>query len=245
VTGSSRSTNYPVLNPYAATNSGLLDIVVTKLDGNDGQILYSTYFGGEFDDEGWGIDVDPEGQAHVTGITGSGFFFPVVNAFQPVSGGLRDAFVLKLSASGSHVIYSSFLGGYNEDGGYGIAVGPNNSAYVTGYTYSATQYPLPGTDWSQSGTNLFDNAFLAQILPINPSLRGRLDEQDALVLAWPAELSSFKVVSTGTLGRTNTTWTNVTATPVIVGPPADPDSLSVVVITNPPPNQFYKLAPPW
>ena len=71
--------------------------------------------------------------------------FPITaSAFQPVIGGNDNAFVTKLSASGSSFLYSSYLGGDNEDIAYGIAVDGTANAYVTGLTYSVT-FPVTGS----------------------------------------------------------------------------------------------------
>ena len=59
--------------------------------------------------------------------------FPVVNALQPLyGGGIADVFVTKINPSGSALLYSTYLGDSGTDFGYGIAVGSNGNAYVTG-----------------------------------------------------------------------------------------------------------------
>jgi len=74
-------------------------------------LLYSTYLGGERDDQISGLAVDASGSVYVGGSTSS-LTFPIVNAFQPTYGGSYfDAFVSKLSPSGSAWVYSSYLGG--------------------------------------------------------------------------------------------------------------------------------------
>ena len=73
-------------------------------------LVYSTYLGGDIFDTGSGIAIDAAGNAYVTGNTLS-FTFPVVDAFQPVGAGQDDAFVAKLNAAGSALVYSSYLGG--------------------------------------------------------------------------------------------------------------------------------------
>jgi hypothetical protein len=85
--------------------------------------------------------VDNSGNAYVTGSTGSSF--PTVNALYPTYGGYpySDAFIFKLSADGSHAVYSTYLGGSGEDAGYGIAVDGSGNAYVTGTT-SSSDFPI-------------------------------------------------------------------------------------------------------
>ena len=114
---------------------------MTKLNAS-GALVYSTYLGGTSDDRGYGIAVDTSGNAYVTGGNIGGGF-PTLNAFQGAFGGGDsyggDAFVTKLSASGA-LVYSTYLGGTGEDGGYGIAVDGSGNASVTGYTAS-TNFP--------------------------------------------------------------------------------------------------------
>ena len=121
------------------------DAFVTKLNAAGNALVYSTYLGGNIFDEASGIAVDIAGNAYITGNTLS-FDFPTVAAFQPARAGERDAFVAKLNAAGSALIYSSYLGGSaqsetdfeGEDAGLRIAVAPaGGAAYVIGRTLSA------------------------------------------------------------------------------------------------------------
>ncbi|MCK4614481.1 MAG: DUF2341 domain-containing protein, partial [Thermoplasmata archaeon] len=110
--------------------------------GGLGAMGYSTYLGGGSYDYGEAIAVDSNGNAYITGYTWS-FDFPTVNAYDSSYNDNADAFVSKLdpSQSGtSSLLYSTFLGGSGDDGGYGIAVGSSGNAYVTGYT-SSTDFP--------------------------------------------------------------------------------------------------------
>ena len=96
--------------------------------------------------------MDSSGNAYITGGTWSSDF-PTQNPLQPDYGGSSDAFVAKLNASGSSLIYSTYLGGGNYDYGRGIAVDSSGNAYITGFTYSVdfpTQNPLQ-PDYSLSG----------------------------------------------------------------------------------------------
>jgi hypothetical protein len=154
VTGVTESSEFPttpgVVQPQPGDNRLCFyrlctDAFVTKLNASGTALVYSTYLGGDMFDEGVGIAVDTAGNAYVTGSTSS-FTFPTVQAFQPRLGGESDAFVAKLNATGSTLVYSSYLGGGKTseeyfdgyDGGIRIAVdGAGTNAYVIGQTYSA------------------------------------------------------------------------------------------------------------
>ena len=80
--------------------------------------------------------LDPAGNAWLTGITNSADFPVTVTAVDPSFNGVADAFVAELSANGSSLLYSSYLGGSQSDGGDDIARDPSGDIYVAGHTYS-------------------------------------------------------------------------------------------------------------
>src|SRR5262249_53216193 len=129
---------------FQTANAGSDDGFVAKLDpaqSGAASLLYSTYLGGSDSEQGTAIAVDGEGHADVTGVTrsagGPGNTFPTtVNAFQPANAGGFDAFVTKLNAQGSGLLYSTYLGGGFLEIGWGIAVDGQGDAYVTGQTNS-------------------------------------------------------------------------------------------------------------
>jgi hypothetical protein len=104
----------------------------------DPVLVYSTYAGGSDVDFGFGIAVDAEGYAYVTGLTRSPDFPTTANAFQPgFHGGTEDVFVTKLNREGSAVVYCTYLGGSFFDQAFDITVDTKGDAYVTGTTASA------------------------------------------------------------------------------------------------------------
>jgi hypothetical protein len=124
---------------------GDLDAFVTKLNAAGTALLYSTYLGNSAYDGGFGIAVDTLGNAYVTGVTdGSGFPGTAGNSIQSTNGGLGDAFVTKLNASGTAILYSTYLGGSDHDEGLAIAVDQAGNSYVTGRT-STSGSGFPGT----------------------------------------------------------------------------------------------------
>jgi len=145
-------------------------------------LSYSTYLGGSNIDGANAIAVAPDKTAFITGGTYS-LDFPTAHPLQPNHGGpddfFKDAFVSKLSADGSMLLYSTYLGGKNEDIGYGIAVDAFGDAYVTGTTESP-DFPVPstipsfnplcggdgqcGASWNPQGF-LVRNAFVIKLNP--------------------------------------------------------------------------------
>jgi hypothetical protein len=137
------------------------DVFVTKLDASGSGLVYSTYIGGSNGDSGQGIAVDGSGNAYVTGSTGSNNYDVTVGAFQTTHGGgyygyYYDVFVTKLNASGSGLVYSTFIGGNGADEGYGIAVDGSGNAYVTGYTSSTDYDVTPGAFQTSGGGSYYD-----------------------------------------------------------------------------------------
>lgn len=144
LTGRTKSFDFPTVNALQPEfHGGSSDVFVIKLNNAGSAFIYSTYLGGGGQDMGWGITTDSVGNAYVTGTTQtrSGLpptvnDFPVANAFQPLYGGVQDAFVTKLGPTGSSFVYSTYLGGSDYDGGFGIAVDAGNNVHLTGFTYS-------------------------------------------------------------------------------------------------------------
>ena len=113
------------------------DAFVAKL-GSTGLVLYSTLLGGNADDAGNGIAVDGAGNALLTGFTESANYPTTPGAFQPALAGMTDAFVTKLNATGSGLMYSTYLGGTGADMGNAIALDSTGVVHVTGTSGSST-----------------------------------------------------------------------------------------------------------
>ena len=143
VTGSTVSADFPTTAGAAETTlAGSSDAFVTKLDATGSRLVYSTYLGGNVFENGNGIAVDGAGSAYVTGFTTSADFPTTAGAAQTTyGGGDIDAFVTKLDATGSGLVYSTYLGGSDNDGGNEIAVDAAGSAYVTGETGQTIDFP--------------------------------------------------------------------------------------------------------
>ncbi len=132
VTGNTSSSDFPLSNAIYGSKKGNADVFVTKIAASGTSLSYSTYLGGGGYSDGSGIAVDSAGNAYVTGGTSS-TDFPLSNAiYGSYRGGLSDAFVTKIAASGTSLSYSTYLGGSDSDVGQGIAVDSSGNAYVTG-----------------------------------------------------------------------------------------------------------------
>jgi hypothetical protein len=138
LTGTTTSADFPIVNAVQPTIGGFGDAFVARLSAAGDTLLHATYLGGSGGERGVSIALDRSGHAFVTGSTAS-TDFPTVNAFQPENGGidvLLDAFVTKVSPSGTALVYSTYLGGGEPDAATGIAVNGRGQAYVTGVTGS-------------------------------------------------------------------------------------------------------------
>jgi len=167
ITGLTASTNFPVLNAYQPTKSSNVDAFVTKLNTSASALVYSTYLGGTGRDEAKSIALDPSGNAYIAGQTQSSNF-PRVNAFQSVFGGQEDGFVTKLGPLGT-VIYSTYLGGNDQDEARGIAVDGSEHVFVTGYTRSGN-FPTLNPIQPAPASGGFRDVFLTKFDPSGTNL---------------------------------------------------------------------------
>jgi hypothetical protein len=173
VTGQTTSTDFPITaGAFQNSLNGSSNAFVTKLNASGTALMYSTYVGGSAYDHGGKIAVDSAGNAYVTGQTTSNNFPTTVDAFQTHFGGptnYNDGFVMKVNATGTALIYSTYLGGNGQDATTGVAVDGSGNAYVTGAT-SSTNFPTTAGAFQRSlrGVpngfgNLNPNAFVTKL----------------------------------------------------------------------------------
>ena len=168
VSGTTFSNDFPTVDPVQpAPKRGGYDLYVAKLTPDGTALVYATYLGGNGYDYRANIAVDSAGAAYVSAVTSSSDF-PVVNAFQPANNRYLDAVVVKLSADGSRLIYSTYLGGSGNDGGRAIAVDLAGAAYIAGSTDSP-DFPLLNNCQSRPG-GAIENAFVAKLAPDGTAL---------------------------------------------------------------------------
>jgi hypothetical protein len=148
VSGWTNSWDFPTVNPVQANYKGNGDVFVAKLNPEGSTLVYSPYLGGGYVENGSGIAVDSAGYTYVTGVTESWDFPTTPGAFQPTapprcgnpSNWCKDAFVTKLSPTGSSLVYSTFLGGTGENMGRAVAMNSTGHAYVTS-SISSSDFP--------------------------------------------------------------------------------------------------------
>lgn len=165
VVGETASADFPTLNPFQGDQGGS-DAWVAKLSPN-GQLVYATYLGGANIDRGDAIAVDVQGRAYVTGMTASTAFptqNPLMGPQFALNGASSDAFVTVLSADGQSLVFSTYLGGNNNEGiegRGGIAIDGAGNMLVVGTTRSQN-FPTANARQNTFGGGTTD-AFVARI----------------------------------------------------------------------------------
>jgi hypothetical protein len=161
IVGFTASDDFPTVNPFQTQRAGAFDAFVAKVSHDGTRLVYSTYLGGTGTDQGFGIAVDHERYAVITGNTFS-TDFPLMNPLQPNHhGGYNDMFITKFNADGSLLEYSTYLGGDGNDFSYEIALDSETNAYVAGQTTSS-DFPLVNPLQSRHAGN---DAFVLKISP--------------------------------------------------------------------------------
>lgn len=141
IMGFTNSSNYPTTTgAYQPKFGGVKDTFITKLNLEKNKIIYSTYLGGDKDDNPRNLAVDKNGNAYVVGFTTS-HNFPIVNSQKTNIRGSEDAFITKLDTNGAFLHYSTLFGGNGDDFFEGLAIGSDGSLTVSGGSNS-TDFPL-------------------------------------------------------------------------------------------------------
>lgn len=143
VSGITISSDFPTTSSVIQTTyGGSEDGFVTEVKADGSDWLYSTFLGGSGSDDALAIAVDSAGEAYVAGRTSS-TNFPTLNAPQPSLGGnsATNVFVSKLNAGATALVFSTYIGGSQDDEGTGIALDSFADAYITGKATSSG-YPV-------------------------------------------------------------------------------------------------------
>ncbi|MDS4032118.1 MAG: IPTL-CTERM sorting domain-containing protein [Candidatus Contendobacter sp.] len=170
VTGETQSNeaSFPVtIGALDTTHNGGADAFVAKVNPAGTALVYAGYIGGAGSDVGRGIAVDAAGNAYVTGNTlSTEASFPVSGGPDLTHNGNSDAFVAKVNAAGTALVYAGYIGGASGDFGQGIALDSTNNAYVTGYTTSTeATFPVTvGPDLTYNDSGGFNtDAFVTKV----------------------------------------------------------------------------------
>jgi hypothetical protein len=146
------------------------DAFLTNLNKAGSKLVYSTCLGGSRGELGNGLALDQDGNAYLTGDTSSEDFPTTPGAFDTSwNNGPADAYVSKLNADGSALVYSTFLGGVRPDGAEAIAVDRWGSAYVTGSTASM-DFPTTTGAFDITYGGGFIDAFVTRLSPDGSAL---------------------------------------------------------------------------
>ena len=204
VTGVTTSAGYPTTaNAFDKTQNGGFDAFVTKLNPAGSGLDYSTFLGSANVDESSGIAVDAQRNAYITGDTQSPGFPTTANVFDASYNGSLDAFVTKINASGSGLVYSTFVGASEAEDGVGIAVDGQGSAYVVGSTESPT-FPTSANAFDRDFGGDLD-VFVTKLDAIGRTLGystflGGVDSDDGRAIAVDAAGSAFVTGTTRSPG---------------------------------------------
>ncbi|MCX7696082.1 MAG: SBBP repeat-containing protein [Bacteroidales bacterium] len=143
--GNTRSTNFDTtLGSYQTSLAGQSDLFVTKINPSSNSLVYSTYIGGSGNDYGYDIAINSNGEAFVVGYSSSTDYPITSGVIQNTFAGIFDVVVTALNSSGTDLLFSTYLGGSNEDIGYGIYIDGAGKIYLTGITNSTNFDITPG-----------------------------------------------------------------------------------------------------
>ncbi|MDA0165207.1 SBBP repeat-containing protein [Solirubrobacter ginsenosidimutans] len=182
VTGQTKGSNFPTtggafdrtFNVDTCPRCGIdqYDAFLLKLNPTGSGLVYSTFLGGTQLDDALGIAIDGARNAYVAGQTVSSNFPTTAGAFDRTPAGGYDAFVTKLNATGSALVYSTLLGGEDNELPAGIKVDSGGNAIVGGGTRSTGFPTTPGVfDTTQNG-GAFDERFDGFVTKLNAAGNG-------------------------------------------------------------------------
>lgn len=163
IASSSRSTNFPTVNPIQATNGGGQDGVVFKLNNNLSSLLFSTYFGGSNNDACYSVKVDSSYNVIVAGASSSTNLPTTSGVWQSsYNGGKSDGYVLKMPPSLSSISAMTYIGTSNLDHVFFVEIDRNDNIFLLGSSQGG-QFPVINATYSNPNSGQF-------IMKMNPTL---------------------------------------------------------------------------
>jgi hypothetical protein len=190
VVGRTYSSDFPVtpgaFQPALAGGGSSQDVFVSKLAADGSSLVFSTYLGGDGNDEGYAIAPDGLGGVYVTGVTTSPDFPTTPGAFSRSRSGIGDAFVTRLAPDGASLLWSTYFGGGVSDKGLDIATDQLGRPVIIGTT-SSPNFPAAGDPYDASFNDIFD-AFVAKLqddgtFPVYSTYAGGWDDDAAYAVA--------------------------------------------------------------
>jgi hypothetical protein len=163
VTGTTYSANFPTTPAaYDTTQNGAKDAFLLRLDADGKNLVYSTFVGGSADDDPWALVLDPDGAPIFSGYVYSDNFPVTPDALDLTHNGDADANITQLDPTGSTLLYSTYFGGSDLDGGWEMVIDPTGNPVLTGPTGSPDFPTTPGVyDRTQNGGR---DIFLARFI---------------------------------------------------------------------------------
>lgn len=196
-----------IAGSYDTSYNGFADTFVTKLALNGNSLVYSTFVGGSNEDRPNGLALCPDGGIVVVGQTLSTNFPTVAGSQDTSHNGNWDAFVTKLNAAGSALVYSTYLGGNVVDWAFGVAIAPDGAPIVTGGAQSAT-FPTVAGSYDVGHNGGFD-VFVSKF----NATGGTLGWSTFLGGAWTDQAMSIDVDPSGSAFVTGTCGFGFPSTP--------------------------------
>ncbi|MEJ7605749.1 MAG: SBBP repeat-containing protein [Bryobacteraceae bacterium] len=195
VTGSTKSSNFPISSAAYRAPSGAMEAFVLKLNPSGNALLYSTMLG---PGSGYSLAVGPTGNAYVTGYA-AGEFPTTPGAFQSSEGGLGDAFVAQVNGAGSALVYATLLGGPAAEYGRAIALDGAGqvtiAGHVNGSSPGSASFPTTAGAYLGTGQGNVD-AFVARFNAagtalLYSTLLGGTNDEFAYALALDTQSNTY------------------------------------------------------
>ncbi|MFW9961201.1 MAG: SBBP repeat-containing protein [Candidatus Thorarchaeota archaeon] len=135
ISGTTESTDFPLLNPHQDNNSGLLDVFLSLFEADGQSLLFSTYLGTAGIDHGRRVAFDSQGDVLLAGMAEAGGLATEGVYQEEHAGGSSDAFIAKFKTNGT-LVYLTYVGGALAEWGCDLAVDSEDNIVITGFTAS-------------------------------------------------------------------------------------------------------------